>query len=68
MTIINTGLHRKNPSTIHPKVERTPKGELIVVFKDGTWMYHYEWLLTASKEHMERMKSRQSLPLVDSLD
>ena len=40
----NTGLHR------------TPKGELIVVFKDGTWLYHYEWLLTASKEHLERVK------------
>jgi hypothetical protein len=53
----NTGLHRTDkPATIHPKIERTPKGELIVVFKDGTWLYHYEWLLTASKEHMERMK------------
>lgn len=68
MMTFNTGLHKKRASTVYPKVERTPKGELIVVFKDGTWMYHYEWLLTASKEHMERMKSRQSLPLVDSLD
>lgn len=52
----NTGLHKKRPATLYPKVERTPKGELIVVFKDGTWLYHYEWLLTASKEHMESVK------------
>ncbi len=62
MMSFNTGLHKKRASTVYPKVERTPKGELIVVFKDGTWMYHYEWLLTASKEHMERMKRLTQTP------
>ena len=52
-----TGLPVATPATIHPKIERTPKGELIVVFKDGALaFYHYEWLLTASKEHLERVK------------
>ena len=58
----NTGLHKKRPSTVYPKIERTKDDELVLVFKDGTWMYHYEWLLTATEKQMARMKRRTNNP------
>ena len=47
--MIKTGLFKRG-SNIHPKIERTKKGELIYVFADGSWQYYWEWIATAPKD------------------
>lgn len=47
--MIKTGLFKRG-SNIHPKIERTKKGELIYVFADGSWKYHWEWIATAPQD------------------
>ena len=44
--MIKTGLFKRG-SNLHPKIERTKKGELIYVFADGSWKYYWEWIATA---------------------
>lgn len=48
--MIKTGLFTKRGSNIHPKIERTKKGELIYVFADGSWKYYWEWIATAPQD------------------
>ena len=56
--MIKTGLFRRG-SNLHPKIERTKKGELIYVFADGSWKYYWEWIATAPQDQLNLIERTQ---------
>lgn len=57
--MIKTGLFTNRRANLHPKIERTKKGELIYVFADGSWKYYWEWIATAPQDQLNLIERTQ---------
>jgi len=42
-----------------PTIERTPKGDIIYVFDDGSWKYLWEWIATSTKQQFNEFERNQ---------